>query len=147
MPKLDLDAIPARAASDYPTPLDRAVDGRSWQEIGDVAGLTRFGVNRVLMAPGAASSLRHWHPTEDEFAVMIAGELVLVEDEGETVLRPGDCVGWAAGVENGHHLVNRSDAEAVFIVVGSRPEGDCIYSDVDLAVRAGAYTRRDGSPL
>lgn len=147
MPKLDLDAIPFRAATGYPPPHDRIVQGRSWQELGDAAGLTLFGVNRVRMAHGAASSLRHWHPTEDEFAVVLSGELVLVEDDGETVLRPGDCVGWPAGAPNGHHLLNRSDAEAMFLVVGSRPEGDCEYSDVDLAVRGDAFVRRDGSPL
>ena len=150
MPKLDLDRIEAISTTTYPEPHGSAMGERWFQALGDAAGLTRFGVSRVRLTPGSTSSLRHWHPDEDEFAVVVAGELTLVDDAGEQVLRPGDCIGWPAGDRNGHHLLNRSDADGVFIVVGSRPEGDCFYSDVDLVFRndaaGGRYETREGRP-
>ncbi|MDF2231170.1 cupin domain-containing protein [Albimonas sp. CAU 1670] len=151
MPKLDLSRVPAVTGSDYPEPHATAMGERWFQALGDAAGLTRFGVSRVRLAPGATSSLRHWHPDEDEFAIVLEGELILVDDAGEQPLRPGDCIGWPAGDENGHHILNRSQADGVFIVVGSRPERDCFYSDVDLVFRndaaGGRYETRDGTPV
>ncbi|MBK0326533.1 cupin domain-containing protein [Rhodobacteraceae bacterium F11138] len=152
MPKLDLSQIPVTGGSTYPGRLAQAMDGRSKQRLGDAAGLTQFGVNLVFIEPGGASSLRHYHMRQDEFAMVTEGELVLVEDNGETTLLPGDCAAWPAGVENGHCLVNRGNKRAGFLVIGTRTETEtAVYSDIDMMVTSDAdgsrFTRKDGSPL
>ncbi len=108
--------------------------GRSEAQLGKTAGLTQFGVNRVTLAPGAWSSLRHWHEGEDEGVLVLAGELVLIDNDGEHALKAGDFAGFPAGVANGHHLVNQSTAPATFLAVGSRKVGDetVHYPDEDL---------------
>ena len=120
MPKIDVTALPFVARGGYPPPHDKLVAGRSRKRLGDEAGLTQFGVNLTMLTPGAFSSLRHWHENQDEFVFLIEGELTLIEDEGETVLRPGDAAGFKAGVANGHHLVNRSNSDAVYLEIGTR---------------------------
>jgi uncharacterized cupin superfamily protein len=147
MPKLDLDTIPQSNATGYPAPFDRAVAGRMWRRLAPAGGLTRFGASHVVLKPGAWSSQRHWHCGEDELLVMVAGEAVLVEDEGRTVLRAGDVAAWAAGVENGHHLINESEADCVFVVVsaGDRSTGGG-YSDIDMVFTGEGYARKDGTP-
>jgi uncharacterized cupin superfamily protein len=133
MPRIDVSAVPVRSGTSYPEPFAQIVAGREWQSLGDVVGLTQFGVNLMRIKPGAASSARHWHEQEDEFVYMLEGELVLVEDQGETIVKPGDATGFKAGVPNGHHLVNRSERDAVFLVVGTRARRErCHYSDIDL---------------
>ena len=133
MPKIDLSALPIKSGTTYPEPFAGIVEGREWQSLGDAVGLSQFGANLMRLKPGAASSARHWHEQEDEFVYMVEGELVLVEDEGETMMRPGDVAGFKAGVANGHHLVNRSGGSAVFLVVGTRaPRERCQYSEIDL---------------
>lgn len=150
MPKLDLDAIPEKGGSGYPEPFRRAVEGRFRKRLGDAGGLTQFGVNLCRLASGAASSVRHWHHNEDEFVYVLAGEVVLVDDDGETVLKPGDAATFKAGVANGHCIVNHGDVEAVFLEVGTRAEAETAeYPDVDLrAVKDASgyrFTRKDGS--
>ena len=150
MPKLDLAKAPVRTASAYPEPYASQMAGRSTRLLGDMAGLTQFGANIVTLAPGAVSSLRHWHLREDEFAVVLDGVLTLVEDGGDTEMHPGDCAAWKAGVANGHRFVNRSDATARFLVVGTAVAEDvCTYVDVDMKVEiTGAgdrFTYHDGS--
>ena len=152
MPKLDLSRIAVESGTSYPGKLARTVDGRSWQAVGDAGGLTQYGVNLVTLAPGAASSLRHYQMQQDEFAMVTEGELVLTENDGETALRAGDYVAWPAGVKNGHHLVNRSAANASFLVIGTRTATETVfYSDVDMMVTADEtgdhFTKQDGSPL
>lgn len=153
MPKLDLSQIGIDSGSSYPGRLPETVAGRSGLALGDAGGITQFGVNLVFIEPGSASSLRHYHMQQDEFAMMTEGELVLVEDDSEVVMRPGDCAAWPAGQENGHHLVNRSDARAAFLVVGTRtPTETVYYSDIDMMVKDAPgdennFTRKDGSPL
>jgi uncharacterized cupin superfamily protein len=152
MPKIDIDKLPVDARTGYPPPHDKAVAGRSRKRLGNAAGLDQFGVNLTTLKPGAASTQRHWHDNEDEFVYLLDGELVLIEDEGETILKPGDAAGFKAGVANGHHLVNRSDRDAVYLEIGSRSARERgHYSDIDLAVvkdETGVrYTRKDGSPL
>jgi uncharacterized cupin superfamily protein len=150
MPKIDIDAIPKRLGSGYPPPFDEPCRGRQRRALGDAAGLDQFGVNLMRLPPGHWSSQRHWHSAEDEFVWVVEGEVVLVENDGEVVLRAGDCAGFKAGVANGHHLENRSDREAVLLEVGSRRpvEDACDYPDIDMVARAGEafYRHRDGTP-
>jgi uncharacterized cupin superfamily protein len=150
MKKIDAATLPIHAGSGYPPPLDQPCAGRRRTRLGDVAGLTQFGVNLLRLAPGAWSSQRHWHSAEDEFTYVLEGEVVLVTDDGEEVLRAGDCAGFRAGDANGHHLQNRSNADVVLLDIGSRhPDTDAVdYPDLDLILAAGdrAYRHRDGSP-
>ncbi|MDX1486507.1 MAG: cupin domain-containing protein [Alphaproteobacteria bacterium] len=150
MPKIDIDAVKRETGSSYPEPYASQMGGRAFQGLGDAAGLTQFGVNLVTMPPGAISSLRHWHSAEDEFVWVVSGELVLVQDGGETVLRAGDAAGFRAGDPDGHHLLNRSRAEASFLAIGTRGGPDtCTYSDVDLIYHSdgarGWFTTREGT--
>ena len=148
MPKIDIDAAPTRFGSAYPPPFDEPCRERKRWKLGDVAGLTQFGVNLMRLAPGVWTSQRHWHTHEDEFVFVVSGEVVLVEDDAETVLRAGDCAGFRAGVPNGHKLENRSAVEAVLLEVGTRtPNGDSgDYPDIDMVFRPEGYFHRDGTP-
>ena len=133
MPKIDIASCRCAIA-----PPIRTGSSRSWRAarrlaLGNAAGLTQFGVNLTRIKPGAASALRHWHENEDEFVYMLEGELVLVEDEGETILKPGDCAGFKANVANGHHLVNRIEPRrALSRGRYARPRERAHYPDVDL---------------
>ena len=152
MPKIDVAAMPFVARGGYPPPYDRQVAGRERKQLGDQAGLTQFGVNLVRLPPGVASSLRHWHENQDEFVFVVEGELALVENEGETILRAGDAAGFKAEVADGHRLVNRSGREAVYLEVGTRtPHERAHFPDDELLVvadEAGVrYSRGDGTPL
>jgi uncharacterized cupin superfamily protein len=150
MPKLDLNEIPERRGTNYPEQFAGPMKDRIRQCLGDAAGLTQFGVNLLQLFPGAWSAQRHWHSAEDEFVYIVSGEVVLVTNEGEQVLRAGDCAGFPAGAANGHHLINRSDSVAVCLEVGTRnPEQDAVdYPDIDMVVEAGrdGYFHRDGTP-
>jgi uncharacterized cupin superfamily protein len=149
MRKIDVAAAPRSEGSRYPPPHDVPCQTRVRQALGDAAGLTQFGVNLLRLIPGAWSSQRHWHTAEDEFVWVVEGEVVLVTDSGEEVLRAGDCAGFKAGVADGHHLQNRSSRPALILEVGSRrPDHDAVdYSDIDLHWTAAAdYTQKDGTP-
>jgi uncharacterized cupin superfamily protein len=151
MPKLDISKAQVRTGSAYPDQYKKSVEGREKTVLGDLAGLSQFGVNRTRLKPGAASSLRHWHEQEDEFIYVLDGELTLVEDSGETVLKPGDAAGWKAGVANGHMLVNKSSRDAVYLEIGSRlPRERAHYPDYDLVYTRDEngiiVTHRDGTP-
>src|ERR1700677_5133549 len=115
MPKIDIARLPVESRSTYPEPFKRVVEGRSRKRLGNAAGLDQFGVNLTTLKPGAASALRHWHEKEDELIYVLEGELVLVEDEGETVLKSGDAAGFKANSGNGHHLINKSNRDAVYL--------------------------------
>ena len=143
MPKLDLAQVPQKTGSIYPEPYASMMKGRSSLRLGQAGGLTQFGVNLVTLEPGALSSLRHWHLNEDEFVMVLTGECVLVEDEGETVMRAGDCAAFPANTPNGHHFVNRSGSVAQFLVVGTKaPREVATYSDGDLKVEIDGTTAR-----
>jgi uncharacterized cupin superfamily protein len=148
MPKIDVDKTTVREGSSYPPPYDQPCKERKRWRLGDAAGLTQFGVNLVRMPPGTWSSQRHWHTAEDEFVWVLEGEVVLVTDEGEQVLRAGECAGFAAGIPNGHHLQNRSARDALLLEVGSRcPAADgCDYPDIDMIIDpgSGTFRHRDG---
>ena len=147
MPKLDLDTIPQTNRTGYPPPFDQPVQGRWYRRLAPAGGLTAMGVSQVVLKPGAWSSQRHWHEGEDEFLVMISGEAVLVDDDGEHVLGPGDCAAFPKGDRNGHHLQNRSDADCVFVVVGAGEELGGEYPDIDMRWTADdRYVHKDGTP-
>ncbi|HKM87484.1 MAG TPA: cupin domain-containing protein [Xanthobacteraceae bacterium] len=151
MPKIDIAKLPVDSRSNYPEPLNRVVSGRSRKRLGNAAGLDQFGVNLTTLKPGAASSLRHWHKKEDELVYILEGEVVLIEDDGETVLEPGDAAGFKANVRNGHHLVNKSSRDAVYLEIGTRSQHErAEYPDVDLLVirdeKGARYTHKDGTP-
>ncbi len=148
--KLDLAAAPERLGASYPAPFDEPCRERRRRRLGEAAGLTGFGVNLLTLPPGAWSSQRHWHSREDEFIWVLEGEVRLITDAGEEVLRAGDCAGFKAGDPDGHHLVNRSGAPARVLEVGGRdPAHDrCDYPDIDMvaAPGEGGYRHRDGAP-
>lgn len=150
--RIDPDTLPRSTGTNYPPPFDAPCQRRERIRLGDAAGLSQFGVNQLRLAPGTWSSQRHWHSHEDEFVYVLQGEVVLVTEQGEEVLRAGDCTGFGAGVADGHHLQNRSQADAVLLEVGSRNPGqDAVdYPDIDLRcgprTLAGCYTKKDGTP-
>jgi uncharacterized cupin superfamily protein len=151
MPVIDKSKCPVKTGSIYPEPYASQMAGRSSLRLGDAGGLTQFGANEVILQPGAKSSLRHWHHREDEFVMVIQGECVLVQDEGDYVMRPGDCAAFPAGNSNGHHFLNKSGTEARFLVIGSRMNPErATYSDVDLEVEMkdgkATFTHKDGTP-
>ena len=150
--KLDLENVFTLEGTSYPAPHDEPCKARTNQPLGMAAGLTQFGVNLTRLKPGVWSSQRHWHSDEDEFVWVLEGEVVLVTDNSRETFRAGDCVGFRAGVENGHHFCNESEAEAVLLTVGGRSNDDvCHYPDVDLQLRPGRYSapsafvHKDGS--
>jgi uncharacterized cupin superfamily protein len=148
MPKIDLATVPKHKGSAYPPPLDAPCADRIRQRLGDAGGLNDFGVNLMMLPPGSWSAQRHWHSHEDEFVYLLDGEVVLVEDEGETVLRAGDCAAFPKGTGNGHHLINRSSRMAMYLEVGSRVYEDLTTcSDVDMksANADGRFVHKDGS--
>lgn len=146
MPRIDLEAIARSNATGYPAPFDAAVQGRWWRRLAPAGGLTALAASHVVLKPGAWSSQRHWHDDEDELLVMLAGEAVLVEDEGRTVLRPGDICAWPMGVRNSHHLINESDADCVFVAISAgNADGTGGYADIDMLFGPDGYTRKDGT--
>lgn len=149
MPKIDVDSVPARLGCPYPAPLHEPCAGRVRRRLGDAGGLKDFGVNLMTLPPGGWSSQRHHHSHEDEFVFLLQGELTLVEDGGETVLHAGDCAAFPKNTGNGHHLINRSSAAAVYLEVGSRnPDDLTICSDVDImsSNADGRFVHKDGTP-
>ena len=132
MPKVDLSAIEQTNRTGYPPPFDRQVAGRHYRKLATALGLTDFGVTEATLEPGAWSSQRHWHEGEDEIVVMVEGQAVLIEDDGETIMRPGDIAAFRKGVANGHHLVNRSGEPCRFVAVGRPAASDCHYPDIDM---------------
>ena len=148
--KIDINKARIRKGARYPAPYDEPCRERLRHVLGDAAGLTQFGVNLLRLPPGSWSSQRHWHTAEDEFTYILEGEVVLVTDSGEEILRAGDCAGFQAGVADGHHLQNRSDRDALLLEIGTRKrqEDKVFYPDIDLIAAEGdkGYTHRDGTP-
>jgi uncharacterized cupin superfamily protein len=150
MPKIDIAAIPIRKGTGYPAPFDAPCLDRQRQRLGNAGGLVDFGVNLMRLPPGNWSSQRHWHSAEDEFVYLLEGELILIEDGGETVLRAGDCAAFPKNTANGHHMVNRSATTAVYLEIGSRSPLDVtVCSDIDMqsASADGRFVHKDGTPF
>ena len=146
MPKLDLETIQQTNATGYPAPFHEEVQGRWVRRLAAATGISEFGASHVVLKPGAWSSQRHWHDSEDELLVMLEGEAVLFEDEGRTVLRPGDICAWPKGLTNGHHLRNESSEDCCFVVISGGVRTGGGYSDIDMIFTADAYLRKDGTP-
>lgn len=149
MPKIDLADVATRIGCGYPPPFDAPCASRTRRRLGDAGGLRDFGVNLMTLPPGNWSSQRHWHSHEDEFVFIISGELKLVENNGSTLLRAGDCAAFPKGTGNGHHLVNESSDLAVYLEVGSRnPDDLTTCSDIDMksSNADGRFVHKDGSP-
>lgn len=154
--KINLDDLTEVIGSRYPAPFAEPCRGRRSKSLTAAAGLSLIGVNIITLAPGAWASQRHWHRKEDEFVYVLRGELVSITDDGEELLRAGDAIGFPAGKPDGHHLVNRSDNEASFLVVSNRDGQDSgEYPDIDMAFGSvpgesrysadgWAYFHRDG---
>jgi len=149
MPKIDIAAVAARKGSGYPPPFDAPCAARTRRRLGVAGGLRDFGVNLMTLPPGGWSSQRHWHSDEDEFVYVLEGELTLVEDDGETVLHAGDCAAFPKATGNGHHLINKGSAMAIYLEVGSRsPQDLTTCSDVDMKSSStdGRFVHQDGTP-
>lgn len=147
---IDLDQVAEQSSTGYPAPFKALVAGRLRKRVGNAAGLTNFGVNLVMLLPGSSSALRHWHEKQDEFVYVIAGTPTLITSAGEQPMTPGMMAGFPAATDNGHHLVNRSDAPVVYLEIGDRtPDDIAHYPDDDLvahhAENGYVFTRKDGS--
>ena len=148
--KLDPKTITPRTGTIYPPEFAGPLKGREKRALGDVFGLTQYGVNLATLAPGSWSSQRHWHEKEDEFIFVIEGDITLIDDAGEHPLKPGMCAGFKAGVANGHHLVNKTKTPATYLEIGTRSANEvAAYPDVDMkAVKTDGkfvLTRKDGT--
>ena len=144
---------PLRAkASNYPEPFASRTAGREKRPLGNVFGLSNFGVNLTRLAPGSVSALRHTHSRQDEFIYILTGHPLLVTDDSETSLSPGMCAGFKAGTGNGHQLVNRTNEEVVYLEIGDRSTGDGVsYPDDDIQAVLGKdgqwqFVHKDGTP-
>jgi uncharacterized cupin superfamily protein len=149
MPKIEIASVQSIGGSGYPAPFAERCINRRRRKLGDAGGLSDFGVNLTTLPPGTWSSQRHWHSHEEEFVWVLEGELTLVEESARTLLRAGDCAAFPKGVANGHHLINESDQDAVYLEIGTRSRDDVtMYSDIDMKV-SGAddrYVHKDGVP-
>jgi uncharacterized cupin superfamily protein len=151
LPKIEIAALPTDTRTGYPPPYDRVVAGRERRRLGNAVRLDQFGVNLTTLRPGAASALRHWHEQEDELVFILEGEVVLIEDDSETVLKPGDAAGFMANSGVAHHLVNKSDRDAIYLEIGTRSKFERVhYPDADLMVvrddKGARYTHKNGEP-
>ena len=146
------EAAPRTKPTNYPEPFASRMAGRQKRPLGDVFGLSNFGVNLTRLAPGGASALRHSHSKQDEFVYVLVGKPLLVTDRGETVLGPGMCAGFKAGIGEGHHLVNRTNEDVLYLEIGDRAPGDSVtYPDDDIAAVLDAdgkwrFAHKDGTP-
>ena len=149
MPKIDMATLHIVKGSKYPPPHDAPCAERALRRLGQAGRLRDFGVNIMTLPPGSWSTQRHWHSLEDEFVYVLEGTVTLVEDGGETELRPGECAAFPKGTRNGHHLINKSGANAVFLEVGSRHQRDvstCSDIDVMRSNAGGGFVHKDGKP-
>jgi uncharacterized cupin superfamily protein len=151
LPALDPQGLEPLNRTGYPEPYRSQVLPREKRRLGDACGLTSIGINLTTLHPGTVSSMRHWHSHEDEFVFVLEGEVILKTDAGEQTLTPGMCAGFAAGIANGHQLLNRSARPAKYLEISNRdPQDTAEYSEADLrwnpAGHRGKFTRKDGTP-
>ncbi|NJK67057.1 MAG: cupin domain-containing protein [Microcoleus sp. CSU_2_2] len=146
---IDPKDVLENTGSNYPQQFKSVVYGRVKKRLGNAAGLKNFGVNLVRLAPGSCSAIRHWHTRQDEFIYVLEGEVTLVTNSGEQVLKLGIAAGFPAGEADGHHLVNRTDSDVVYLEIGDRTDGDSAnYPDDDLIAKASGngwiFTHKNG---
>jgi uncharacterized cupin superfamily protein len=135
-PAFDPMTVPTRMGSTYPAEFTASTASRTKRRLGDHGGLKNFGVNHVTLPPGSTSALRHWHTLQDEFVMVLTGELTLLTDAGEQVLGPGMCAAFPAGKPDGHALINRTADAATYLEVGDRTDPDEVdYPDIDMQVK------------
>jgi uncharacterized cupin superfamily protein len=149
MKKIDLAWVPAETDCNYPYPFDLPCSLQSCQRLARQKGLTHFGVNLTVIQPSGWSSQRHWHSHEDEFIWVVEGELTLVTNSGEELLLAGDSAAFPRGVEDGHHLINKSARPVRVLEIGNSDAQDrCVYSDIDMVAEPDSerYRHRDGTP-
>jgi uncharacterized cupin superfamily protein len=149
MPKIDVKSVPEVKGTGYPAPFDAPCLERVRKRLGDAGGLSQFGVNLVHLPPGGWSSQSHWHSNEDEFVYVLSGEVVQISDAGEKILRAGDCAAYPKNEADGHHLVNKSSATAIYLEIGTRTADDfCSYPDIDLQIdsKLDYFAHKDGTP-
>ncbi len=153
MPKIDIAKAPRRTGTGYPPPFDAPCRCRRRVSVGDAGGLTQFGAHIITLPPGEWSSQRHWHSGEDELVMILEGHPTFIDDNGEAELKPGDFTAHPAGEANGHHMINRTETDVKFLIIGTRsPETDSgHYPDIDLAIPANGtaariFTRKDKTP-
>jgi uncharacterized cupin superfamily protein len=149
MKEMDLASVVAETGSNYPYPFNLPCNAQSCQRLARHGGLSLFGVNLTVIEPGSWSSQRHWHSHEDEFIWVVEGELTLVTDSGEELLRAGDCAAFRAWRGGWHHLINKSARLARVLEIGNSDTQDrCVYSDIDMTAGPGGagYRHRDGTP-
>ncbi len=144
MPIIDPKTVIVTTGTTYPAPLNEPCKTRITRRLSNGGGLTQFGASHVTLPPGCWASQRHHHSAEDEFVYIVSGHPTLIDDEGETSLKPGDSCAHPAGDNNAHHLINTTDKEVTFLIVGTRnPENDhCQYPDVDLDLPANGTALR-----
>ncbi|MEN9229651.1 MAG: cupin domain-containing protein [Thermostichus sp. DG02_5_bins_236] len=119
--------------SRYPEPFRSRMGDRLKKRLGEACSLTQFGVNLVTLGPGGQSALRHWHTLEDEFVYILKGEVTLVTDRGQQILKAGMFAGYPGGQQDAHHFINHSEQPAQYLEIGSRIPGDvAFYPDDDL---------------
>ena len=144
---LDPMTVDASLTTIYPAEFKAMCIGREKRKIGDVLGLNNFGVNLVTLKPGAASAQRHWHSHSDEFVYILEGEVTLITDAGEQVLGAGMVAGFPANDADGHHLVNNTESDVLYLEIGDRPPKDDVdYPDIDMLLRDGKLVHKDGTP-
>lgn len=147
MPKIDLESIAQTHATGYPDIYAGPVRGRLYRRIAPATGVEDFGISHVVLKPGAWSSQRHWHQGEDELVIMLSGDAVLIDDDGRHAMRSGDVAVFPKGDGNGHHLVNESDGDCVYMAIGRPSATECHYPDIDMHLPAGGpFSRKDGTP-
>lgn len=142
---------PGRRATVYPAEHAKGLEGRYKRALTETLGLTQFGVNMTTLDPGAKSSQRHWHTTEDEFIYVVSGAITLVTNDGRRTLTAGMMAAFPRGDDDGHHLLNLSAEPATYLEIGTRaPDDDVTYPDIDMVgeKRDGRYRflRKTGEP-
>ena len=138
---------PKEAKSSYPDPYNLGSGNISYLALSDAGGLTQFGAYLESLEPGRQSSQLHWHEKEDEVLYLLQGTLTVVEDGREETIEPGDACAWKAGEPAGHTIRNDGDAPAIYLIVGSRADGEvCHYPGIDLRAEPGGYVHLDGKP-
>ncbi len=149
---LRAEDITPSVGSAYPASVKGATAGRRRHRLGDAFGLSQFGVNVLVLPPGCDSSLRHWHSREDEFVMVLEGEVLLITDGGETRMQAGECAGFPAGNTDAHCFRNDGKSPARLLEIGSRmPAEDTVrYPDVDMILQRAEKTFRresNGKPF